>query len=80
MCHYFIHILIKRLKEDEKAGIIITRDLSQKAKELLTNCPNLWGVSQKNSSTVIHNKEKEYEISDIELWRIDEFVREILGG
>jgi len=73
-------ILIKRLKEDEKAGIIITRDLSQKAKELLTNCPNLWGVSQKNSSTVIHNKEKEYEMSDIELWRIDEFIRELLGG
>ncbi|GAH37393.1 unnamed protein product, partial [marine sediment metagenome] len=73
-------ILIKRLKEDEKSGIIITRSLSQKAKELLSDCPNLWGVSQKNSATVIQNGESEYEMSDIELWRINEFVRDVLGG
>jgi len=73
-------ILVKRLKEDEKPGIIITKELSEKAKKLLSDCPNLWGVSQKNSSTVICNREDEYEISDIELWKIDEFIRVILGG
>jgi hypothetical protein len=73
-------ILVKRLKEDEKPGIIITKELSEKAKELLSNCPNLWGVRQKNSATVIQNGVNEYEISDIELWRIDEFIRVILGG
>jgi len=72
--------LVKRLKEDATPGIIITRGLSNKAKELLAACPNLWGVSKKNRSTVIHNKEKAFEISDIELWRIDKFMREILGG
>jgi signal peptidase I len=73
-------ILVKRLVEDEKPGIIITKELSEKAKELLSACPNLWGVSQKNSSTVICNMEDEYEMSDIELWRIDKFVRDVLGG
>lgn len=73
-------ILVKRLKEDEKPGIIITKKLSEKAKELLSGCPNLWGIIQKNSSTVIRNKDTEYEIRDIELWRIDEFVRDVLGG
>ena len=73
-------ILVKRLVEDEKHGIIITKKLSEKAKELLSDCPNLWGVSQKNSSTMIRNKDTEHEISNMELWRIDEFVREILGG
>ncbi len=72
--------LVKRLVEDEKPGIIITKGLSEKARELLSDCPNLWVVSQKNSATVIQNGESEYEMSDIELWRIDEFVREILGG
>ncbi|GAG97674.1 unnamed protein product, partial [marine sediment metagenome] len=55
-------ILVKRLKEDEKPGIIITKELSEKAKELLSDCPKLWGISQKNSSTVIRNKDIEYEI------------------
>lgn len=73
-------ILVKRLLEDEKPGIIISKGLSKKAKELLSDCPNLWGISQKNSSTVICNKDTEYEISDIELWRIDEFVKDVLGG
>ena len=73
-------ILVKRLKEDEKYGIIITKALSEKAEELLSLCPNLWGVTQKNSSTVIRNKDIKYEIPDIELWRIDEFIREVLGG
>lgn len=73
-------ILVKRLKEDEKYGIIITKGLSEKAEELLSYCPNLWGVTQKNSSTVISNKDIEYLIPDIELWRIDEFIREVLGG
>ena len=74
-------ILIKRLKEDEKYGIIITKRLSEKAKKLLSYCPNLLGVSQKNGSTVIRNKkEDEYEIPDLELWRIDEFIRVVLGG
>ena len=73
-------ILVKRLVEDEKPGIVITKEISEKAKELLSGCPNLWGISQKNSSTVIRNKDTEYEISNMELWRIDEFVREILGG
>ena len=72
--------LVKRLVEDEKPGIIITKELSEKAKELLSDCPNLWGVSQKNSATVIQNGEIEYKIPNIELWSIDEFVREILGG
>ncbi len=73
-------ILVKRLKEDKKPGIIITKELSEKAKELLSVCPDLWGISQKNSSTVICNKDTEYEIPDIELWRIDEFVKDVLGG
>ena len=73
-------ILVKRLKEDEKYGIIITKGLSEKAEELLSYCPNLWGVTQKNSSTVISNKDIEYEIPNIELWRMDEFVKDVLGG
>ena len=73
-------ILVKRLVEDEKPGIVITKELSEKAKELLSKCPNLWGISGKNSSTFIHNREKKYEIRDIELWKIDEFIRVILGG
>ena len=73
-------ILVKRLVEDEKPGIIITKELSEKSKELLSDCSNLWGISQKNSSTVIRNKDTEYEIRDIELWKIDEFIRVILGG
>ncbi len=73
-------ILVKRLKEDEKPGIIITKVLTKKAKELLSACPNLWGISQKNSSTVISNIDTEYEIPNIELWRIDEFVENVLGG
>ncbi|OIO30860.1 MAG: hypothetical protein AUJ18_07070, partial [Candidatus Hydrogenedentes bacterium CG1_02_42_14] len=73
-------ILVKKLVEDEKPGIIITKELSEKAKELLSKCPNLWGISRKNSSTVICNRKNEYEIPDIELWRIDEFIRVILGG
>ena len=72
--------LIKRLKEDEKFGIIITKGLSEKAQELLSVCPNLWGVSQKNNVTIVQNGQNEYEISDIALWRIDEFVRDVLGG
>ena len=73
--------LVKRLKEDEKPGIIITKELTEKTMELLSDCPNLWGISQKNSSTVIYNSEENhYEISDIELWRIDEFIRVVLGG
>ncbi len=73
-------ILVKRLVEDETPGIIITKELSEKAKELLSKCPNLWGISRKNSSTVICNRKNEYEIPDIELWKIDEFIRVILGG
>ncbi len=73
-------ILVKRLVEDGKPGIIITKELSEKAKELLSDCPNLWGVSQKNSSTVIYNRKDEYEMSDIELWRIDKFISIVLGG
>ena len=73
-------ILIKRLREDEKLGIIITKGLSEKAKELLSDCPNLWGIGQKNSSTVIRHRDTEYEIRDIELWKIDEFIRDVLGG
>ena len=76
----FQEILVKRLKEDEKPGIIITKEFSEKAKELLSDCSNLWGIGQKNSSTVIRNKDTEYEIPDIELWRIDEFVKDVLGG
>ena len=72
--------LVKRLKKDEKPGIIVTKELTEKAKELLSDCPNLWGISQKNSSTVIRNKGNECEVQDTALWRIDEFVGEILGG
>ncbi|MEF9476051.1 MAG: SIR2 family protein, partial [Candidatus Mariimomonas ferrooxydans] len=73
-------ILVKRLVEDEKPGIVITKELSEKATELLSKCPNLWDITGKNSSTFIHNREKKYEIRDIELWKIDEFIRVILGG
>ncbi len=73
-------ILVKRLKDDEKYGIIITKGLSEKARELLSSCPNLWGVSQKNSSTVIRNRDDEFEIPNIELWQIDEFINHVLGG
>jgi len=73
--------LVKRLREDEKPGIIITKELTEKTMELLSDCPNLWGISQKNSSTVIYNREENhYEIPDIELWRIDEFINHVLGG
>lgn len=73
-------LLVQRLKDDEKSGIIITKKLSMNAVKLLSDCPNLWGVYQKNSSTVIRNKDDEYEINDTELWKIDEFVRHVLGG
>jgi len=73
-------ILVKRLVEDEKSGIIITKELSEKTKELLSGCSTLWGISQEKSSTVICNREDEYKVSNIELWRIDEFISIVLGG
>jgi hypothetical protein len=73
-------ILQKRLKEDAKPGIIITKELSQNAIDILNISPNVWSVSQQNSGSRINHNGETFNLDNLEIWKIDEFVKEVLGG
>lgn len=82
-----IHIekeLKTSLINNEKPGIIITKELSKGAKDIISKSKNLWAVSQdknnpKNTS-ILHKSYSAPEIFDnSDIWKIDNFSKEILG-
>ncbi|GGA77215.1 hypothetical protein GCM10011369_18840 [Neiella marina] len=64
-------------------GLIITRDLNPRIKELLAKAKNTWLVckSEHDDSTRIYNNQFDdwLYIHDKELWRFDHFAKEIMG-
>jgi len=71
-----------KLKNQKTPGLIIIRDSNESVEELLNECDNLWLVcKQDNNSTKIYNKqyEKGLYLEDKEIWKIENFTREILG-
>jgi len=83
-----IHIekeIDRHLKINAKYGVIITKDLSDKAKKLINTAENLWAVFQdpdNGANTLIKNKKYNNHliIENSDLWKIDEFTDIILGG
>jgi hypothetical protein len=75
----------KQLVINGKHGVIITKELSDKAKNLINTDDNLWAVFQdpdNGANTLIKNKKynKQLIIENSDLWKIDEFTDIILGG
>ena len=79
----------KEIIEKKKAGIIITKELTRKADDLLKKSNNLWAVYQKRkdeddkkgTSTYIYNQayDKPLIIENSNIWNIKCFSREVLG-
>ena len=68
-----------------KHGVIITKELSDKAKHLINTADNLWAVFQdpdNGTNTLIKNKKYNDHliIENSDLWKIDKFTDTILGG
>lgn len=72
-----------KLKKEQSDGLIITRDLNLRIKELLNNAKNTWLVckSEQDNSTRIYNNQFDdwLVLEDKELWRFDHFANEIMG-
>jgi hypothetical protein len=71
-----------KLKNQKMPGLIITRDSNDRIERLLKECDKLWLVCkhQDNESTRIYNKQYEDGLYlDKDIWKIDQFTREILG-
>lgn len=72
-----------KLKKEQSDGLIITRDLNIRIKELLKNAKNTWLVckSEQDNSTRIYNNQFDdwLVLEDKELWRFDHFANEIMG-
>jgi len=83
-----IHIekeIDRHLKINGKHGVIITKELSDKAKKLINTADNLWAVfhdPDNSANTLIKNKKYNNHliIKNSDLWKIDEFTDIILGG
>jgi len=83
-----IHIekeIDRHLKINGKHGVIITKELSDKAKKLINTADNLWAVFQdpdNSANTLIKNKKYNNHliVENFDLWKIDEFTDIILGG
>ncbi len=83
-----IHIekeIDRHLKINGKYGVIITKELSDKAKKLINTADNLWAVFQdpdNEANTLIKNKKynKQLMVENSDLWKIDKFTDIILGG
>lgn len=81
--------IVSEIENEKKPGIIITKELSGTAENLLAHSEKLWAVYHisKNynrvgeNDSLIYNKEfnKPLHINDKSLWKIQEFSREILG-
>jgi len=63
--------------------LIVTRDSNKRIERLLQECDNLWLVCkhQNNDNTRIYNKQYQgwLNLEDQEIWKIENFTREILG-
>jgi len=72
-----------KLKNQKTPGLIIIRDSNESVEGFLNECDNLWLVCkhQDNNSTKIYNKQYEnwLYIENKEIWKIENFTREILG-
>ena len=83
-----IHIekeIDRHLKINGKHGVIISKKLSDKAKNLINTADNLWAVFQdpdNSTNTLIKNKKYNSHliVENSDLWKIDEFTDMILGG
>jgi hypothetical protein len=83
-----IHIekeIDRHLKINGKHGVIISKELSDKAKNLINTADNLWAVFQdpdNSTNTLIKNKKYNNHliVENYDLWKIDEFTDIILGG
>ncbi|MCD6271477.1 MAG: SIR2 family protein [Deltaproteobacteria bacterium] len=83
-----IHIekeIDKHLKINSKHGVIITKELSNKAKNLINMVDNLWAVFQdpdNSANTLIKNRKYNNHliIEHSDLWMIDKLTDIILGG
>ncbi len=77
-------VLDKQLQNNGRHGVIITKELSDKAKDLINTADNLWAVFQdpdNSANTLIKNKRYNHLIvENSDLWKIDEFTDIILGG
>jgi hypothetical protein len=79
----------KEIIEKNKAGIIITKELTRKADDLLKKSDNLWAVYQKKKGendkeetiTCIYNRtyKKPLIMENSSIWEIQRFSREVLG-
>ena len=82
-----IHInkeLKNALITNEYPGIIISRGLSEKAEEFVLKSKNMWAVTRdkenkKNTAILHHSLSKPIIFSDLDIWQIDKFSKEILG-
>ena len=83
-----IHIekeIDRHLKINGKYGVIITKELSDKANNLISTSDNLWAVfhdPDNGANTLIKNKKYNNHliVENSDLWKIDEFTDIILGG
>ena len=83
-----IHIekeIDRHLEINGKHGVIITKELSDKAKNLINTADNLWAVFQdpdNSANTLIKNKKYNNHliVENSDLWKIDKFTDIILGG
>jgi hypothetical protein len=68
-----------RLNESGKNTIIVTKELSNKGKEIIKDFPDIIAVEEndKENGSVIHFQCKDYIFPE-NLWKIDTFVKEIL--
>ena len=82
-----IHInkeLKNALITNEYPGIIISRGLSERAEEFVLKSKNMWAVTRdkenKKNTAILHNSlSKPIIFSNLDIWQIDKFSKEILG-
>ncbi|MCL6589873.1 MAG: SIR2 family protein [Firmicutes bacterium] len=67
--------------QNQKPAVIITRDLGYNVRELIKKSPEFWAIHKDGNNTLItHNGEKTLTVVNQNIWQIDEFTKEILGG
>lgn len=72
---------LKKIKDQNCNGIIITKETNKRIDKLLNEANNLWLVCQSKTDTVIKNKKYSAPLvlENEELWKVDVFTKKILG-
>jgi SIR2-like domain len=71
--------LLPRIREGLPT-LLLTRDLTPAATELLAECPHLTALERiaPDGGTRVHRGSDQYKLPDSEIWQLGDFIREVL--